>query len=161
ATYFNVKQIAAHLGLQLKPAGMDREGLTPGHFEQAVRESGARTAYILPFQNPTARLMSLERRRALVDVARRLGAVIIEYDTYAPFVTHLGLPPLVQLAPEQVVYVAGLSKGLAPGFRTGYLIAPPRLQPGLCEAQKAMTFSGPTLGTLIATHWIESGEAFE
>ena len=161
ATYFNVKQIAAHAGLQLKPAAMDREGLSPEGFERAIRESGAHAAYVLPFQNPTARLMSLERRHAIIDVARRLGVVIIEDDTYASFVTERGLPPLVQLAPEQVVYVSGLSKGLAPGFRTGYLIAPPRFRPSLIEAQRAMTFSGPTLGTLIATHWIESGEAFD
>jgi DNA-binding transcriptional MocR family regulator len=161
ATYFNVKQIAAHLRLQLKPAGMDNEGLTPESFERAVRESGARVAYVLPFQNPTARLMSLDRRRAIVEVARRLGVVIIEDDIYAPFVAERGLPPLVRLAPEQVVYVSSLSKGLAPGFRTGYLVAPPRFRPALLESQRATTFSGPTLGTLVATQWIESGEAFE
>ena len=161
ATYFGAKQIAAQIGLMLTPAAMDDEGLTPEALERAVRESGAHAAYVQPFQNPTGRLMGLERRREIVGVARRLGVLLIEDDIYAAAVSDAGLPPLARLAPEQVIYISGLSKGLAPGFRTGYVIAPPRFRPGFIEAQRAMTYGSPTLGGLIATQWIESGEAFE
>ena len=161
ATFFGAMTTANHLGLDIIGAEMDGEGLTPDALERAVRDSGARAAYVQPFQNPTARIMGVARREEIVAAARRLGIVLIEDDIYAAAITELGLPPLKALAPEQVVYVSGLSKGLAPGLRTGYLLPPERLRPAIFEAQRATTFGPPTFGSLISTHWIESGQAFE
>ena len=103
---------------------MDGEGLTPEALDKAASESGARAAYVQPFQNPTARVMSLQRRRDIVAVARKLRLILIEDDLYGPHVAELGLPPLAQLAPDVVAYVSGLSKSLSPGFRTGFLAMP-------------------------------------
>jgi DNA-binding transcriptional MocR family regulator len=160
ATFYNAKTTARHLGLRLVGAEMDGEGLTPDALEHAVRGSGARAAYVQPFQNPTARVMGRARREQIVATARRLGIILIEDDLYAAVVTELGLPPLRALAPDIVAYVSGISKGLAPGLRTGYLLPPERYRAAICEAQRAVTFGAPTLGSLIGTQWIESGEAF-
>ena len=161
ATFFAAKTTANHIGLRLVGAEMDGEGLTPDALERTVRESGARAAYVQPFQNPTARLMGLARREAIVATARRLGIVLIEDDLYGSAITELGLPPLRALAPDLVAYVSGLSKGLAPGLRTGYLLPPERYRGAICEAQRAVAFGAPTFGSLIGTQWIESGEAFD
>lgn len=160
ATFYGAKTTANHAGLSLIGAEMDSEGLTPDALERAVRDSGARAAYVQPFQNPTARVMGLARRQAIVDAGRRLGIMLIEDDLYASAITELGLPPLHVLAPDLVAYVSGLSKGLGPGLRTGYLLAPERLLAAIHEAQRAVTFGPPTFGGLIGTQWIESGEAF-
>ena len=160
ATFYGAKTTAHHIGLKLIAAQMDGEGLTPDGLERAVRESGARVAYVQPFQNPTARVMGLARREEIAAAARRLGVVLIEDDLYAAAITELGLPPLRVLAPDLVVYVSGLSKGLGPGLRTGYLLPPKRHLTAVCEAQRAVTFGPPTFGALIGTQWIETGEAF-
>ena len=161
ATFHGVSLAAAHAGLRLVPAGMDGEGLTPEALERAAADSEARAAYVLPFQNPTARVMSLSRRHAIIEVARRRGLTLIEDDLYGPHVADLGLPPLAQLAPDQVAYVSGLSKSLAPGLRAGFLIPPDHARPAALEALRAVAFGPPTFGALVATQWIESGEAFE
>ena len=161
ATFFNAKTTANHLGLRLVGAEMDGEGLTPDALDRAVRVSGARAAYVQPFQNPTARVMSVARREEILATARRLGIILIEDDLYAAAITELGLPPLRALAPDIVMHVSGLSKGLAPGLRTGYLLPPERYRAAICEAQRAVTFGAPTFGSLIGTQWIESGEAFD
>ncbi len=161
ATFNGVKLAAAQLGLRLVPAAMDDEGLTPQALERAAAQSGARVAYLQPFQNPTARVMGLERRRQIVEVARRRGLVLIEDDLYGPHVAELGLPPLAELGPDETAYVSGLSKSLAPGVRTGFLIPPPRHHPAALEALRGATFGAPTFGAVIATEWIESGAAFE
>ena len=161
ATFHGLKLAAAHLGLRLVPAGMDAEGLTPEALDRAVGESGARAAYVLPFQNPTARVMGLERRTAIVEVARRRGVLLIEDDLYGPQVADLGLPPLAELAPDATAYVSGLSKSLAPGLRTGFLLPPKRLHADALDALRAIAFGAPTFGAVIATEWIESGAAFE
>ncbi len=160
ATFHGIKLAAAHLGLRLIPAAMDAEGLTPDALDRAAAESGARAAYVLPFQNPTARVMGLARRREIIATARRRGVTLIEDDLYAPHVADLGLPPLAHLAPDQVAYVSGLSKSLAPGVRTGYLIPPQPLRTAALEALRAVAFGPPTFGAAVASEWIESGAAF-
>jgi DNA-binding transcriptional MocR family regulator len=161
ATFNGVKLAAAQGGLRVAPATMDAEGLTPDALERAAAQSGARVAYLQPFQNPTTRVMGLARRQEIVAVARRRDLVLIEDDLYGPHVAELGLPPLAELAPDRVAYVSGLSKTLAPGVRTGFLIPPPRWRGAALDALRAATFGGPTFGAVIATQWIESGVAFE
>jgi DNA-binding transcriptional MocR family regulator len=159
ATFHGIKLIAAQQGLRLVAGAMDAEGLTPESLDRAAHESGARVAYVQPFQNPTARLMGLGRRRAVLEVARRRGLIFIEDDLYGPHVADLGLPPLAELAPERVAYVGGISKCLAPGVRMGFLI-PPAYRRGALEALRAIAFGPPTFGVLLGVHWIETGEAF-
>jgi DNA-binding transcriptional MocR family regulator len=140
---------------------MDSEGLTPDALARAAAETGARAAYLQPFQNPTARVMGLARRREIVETARRCGIVLIEDDLYGAHIADLGLPPLAALAPDAVAYISGLSKSLAPGVRTGFLLMPAPHQDAALEALRASTFGPPTLGAALATQWIESGIAFD
>jgi DNA-binding transcriptional MocR family regulator len=160
ATFHGARLAAAHLGLRLAPAPMDAEGVTPDALERAAAETGARVAYLLPFQNPTARVMSLARRQDVLAVARRRAITIIEDDLYGVHVADLALPALAELAPDRVIYISGLSKSLAPGLRTGYLAPPDAFRPRVLEALRAAAFGSPTFGALIAAHWIETGEAF-
>jgi DNA-binding transcriptional MocR family regulator len=140
---------------------MDDEGLTPDALARAARDSGARAAYVLPLQNPTGRLMGETRRREIALTARRLDLTLVEDDLFAGHITALGLAPIAAHAPERVYYASGLSKAVAPGLRTGYLVPPPgALQPAL-EALRALAFGAPTFGSAVATDWIERGEAFE
>jgi DNA-binding transcriptional MocR family regulator len=161
ATFHGVKLAAAQAGLRLIPAMMDAEGLTPDALARAAAESGARTAYVQPYQNPTARVMSLARRRAIIAAADRAGVLLIEDDLYGPIVGELGLPPLAQLAPADVAYVAGLSKSLGPGLRTGFLMLPERLVAAGHDILRVAAFGPPSFSAPIGTHWIETGEAFD
>ena len=50
---------------------------------------------------------------------------------------------------------------LAPGLRVGYLVAPSAaVHARALEVLRAVAFGSPTLGALVATQWIETGEAF-
>ena len=142
ATFNGVKLIAAQLGLRLVPAAMDREGLTPQALARAASESGAQVAYLQPFQNPTARVIRgpapAPAQRSSTSPGIR-GLVLIEDDLYGPHIAELDLPPLAELAPDQVAYVSGLSKSLAPGLRTGFLIPPERCHAAALEALRALT----------------------
>ena len=161
ATFHGVRGAAERAGLRLAPAMMDSEGLTPEALARAARETGAKVAYVQPFQNPTARVMGRARRREIVEAARLTGVTLIEDDLYGPHVADLGLPPLAALASDQVAYVSGLTKCVAPGLRTGYLIAPERVRAAALEALRAVSFGPPTLGAALGTQWIESGVGFE
>ena len=161
ASFTGIKALAAHMDYALVPAAMDAEGVTPEALEEAAARSGARVAYVLPLQNPTGRIMGLERRRAIVEMARKRDLLIVEDDLYGAYATDLGLPPLASLAPERVFYVSGLSKSLAPGLRVGYCVPPTGGDwQGRClSALRAIAFSSPSLGALVATQWLEDGTA--
>jgi DNA-binding transcriptional MocR family regulator len=161
ATFSGIKTLAAQMNYRLIPAEMDGEGLTPEGLEKAARDSGAKAAYVLPVQNPTARVMGGERRRAIADTAKRLGLMLVEDDLYAAYAAPLGHPPLAALAPDHTVYVGGLSKSLAPGLRVGFVVPPAHLRQAALDALRAIAFTPPTLTGLIAAQWIETGEAFD
>jgi len=163
ATFTGVKALAAHMDYRLVPAAMDAEGLDPDALDEAAALSGARVAYVLPVQNPTGRIMGLQRRQAIVETARKRDLLIVEDDLYAAYATELGLPPLASLAPERVFYVSGLTKSLAPGLRVGYCVPPKGgdWRDRSLSALRAIAFGPPGLGALVATQWLEDGTAAE
>ncbi len=161
ATFPGIKALGAQQGYRLVAVDMDAQGARPASLDRAAAASGARIFYTLPtLQNPTARVMSRERRDDIVKIARARDLWIVEDDVYAPYAQHLGVPPLAVLAPERTVYVSSLSKILSPGLRTGFLVAPAGDVFDRClRALRALMHSPAGLGAAVATDWIESGRA--
>uniref|UniRef100_B0SWA8 Transcriptional regulator, GntR family with aminotransferase domain n=1 Tax=Caulobacter sp. (strain K31) TaxID=366602 RepID=B0SWA8_CAUSK len=160
STYQGLKALTEHNGLRLKGLAMDAEGLRPDALDEAAR-GGAKVVALLPtLQNPTGRIMSLQRRREIVALARKHDLWLIEDDIYAVYSGADRPPPLALLAPERAFHVSGVSKSLAPGLRAGYLIVPPgdHLERVL-RSVRALTYAPPAFGGLIATQWIEDGTA--
>ena len=121
-----------HAGLRLLEAPVDDDGLDVDAAAALVASSGAvpRLFLVNPtFQNPTGSTLSLARRRALVALAERSGAVIIDDDPYRELRSRgRDLPALATLAaPERVVSVGSFSKTIVPGFRVGWVVAEPRI----------------------------------
>jgi DNA-binding transcriptional MocR family regulator len=162
ATFSGVKAIAARFGYKLKGVEMDSEGLRPDSLARAAA-SGARVVYTLPkLQNPTTRTMGQKRRDDIVRVARKHDLWIVEDDVYAIYARELDILPLASIAPERTFYVSSLSKSLAPGLRAGFLVAPTGDMFGrTIEAVMAINYATSGLGSAIATHWIESGKAYD
>lgn len=159
ATFHGLKTLAAHMDYRLFAAPMDEEGMLPEALERAAAQ-GAKAAYVLPVQNPTARVMGAGRRRDLVEIARRRGLMLVEDDLYGAYARGLGHPPLAALAPERVIHVSGLSKTVAPGLRAGFVVAPPGAVFERClEGLRAVAFGSPALGGLVAGQWLADGTA--
>ena len=83
--------------------------------------------YTVPsFQNPAGVTLSLERRRALVQLARRRELLVLEDNPYG-LLRYEGdpLPTLYALdGGEYVIYLGTFSKILSPGIRLGWTAAP-------------------------------------
>lgn len=112
-------------GAQLLPVPVDSQGLD---FEAAMHHCPtARMVYVTPsHQYPMGVTMSLARRLALIDWARRAGAWIIEDDYDSEF-RYQGRP-LASLqgldGGQCVVYIGTFSKILFPALRLGYMVIP-------------------------------------
>ena len=164
ATFAGLKALAAHMDYRLIGAAMDGEGLTPEGLDQAAATSDAQVAYVLPVQNPTARVMSPARRQAIVEVARGRDLMLVEDDLFGAHAGGAGLPALpslAALAPDRVFYVSALSKSLAPGLRVGWLVPPHggAWRERALAVLQAIALGGPGLGALVASAWIEDGSA--
>jgi 2-aminoadipate transaminase len=131
-----------------------------GPLPQAVgAAAGARALYVLPnFQNPSGRCIGAARRRALVDVAGRIGLPMVEDNPYGDlWFDAPPPPPLAALAPDSVLYLGSFSKVLAPGLRLGYLAAPEELFPKLLQAKQAADLHTPGFNQRIVHEVVRGG----
>ena len=158
-TYYGLKALAPVFQFELVGIPSDAEGLLPDQLEDACRRMPVKAIFTVPnLQNPSVVTMSLERRLALVEIARRHHVAIIEDDVYGPLLRKR-LPTIASLCPELTFHVASTSKVLAPGLRIGYLLTPPHGAPLAAEAVRTTAWMPAPLTTLITTRWIEDGTA--
>ncbi len=158
-TYYGLKALAPVFQFEIIGIPSDDEGLLPEPLEQACQRSRVKAIFTVPnLQNPTVVTMSLARRLALVEIARRYHVPIIEDDVYGPLLRSR-LPTIASLCPELTFHVTSTSKVLAPGLRIGYLLTPPNGAALAAEAVRTTAWMPAPLSTLIATRWIEDGTA--
>ncbi len=157
--YPGLKATARHRQRRLHAMVIDREGLRSDALEAAFR-AGIRLAVVSPtLHNPTTATMGLERRKRLVEIARKHDAILIEEDVYG-LLREEAPPPLVALAPERVIYLTGLSKTVAPGLRIGYLFFPRALRDRMREIEHYTTWYVSALTMALATRWLNDGTAW-
>ncbi len=138
----------------------DGEGVRPEAMAALPHDApGTRFAYLLPnFQNPTGRMMSRERREAVMAAARAARVPIVEDNPYGDLWFDEPPPPaLSSLWPEGSVYLGSFSKVLTPGFRLGYIIAPPELYPKLLQAKQAADLHTPGFNQRVVHEVIKDG----
>ena len=110
-------------GIPLESDGMNLEAL-----ESALKnEKNVRFIYIIcNFQNPSGVTTSLEKRKAIYELAKKYGVMILEDDPYGELrISGENVPPIKSFDEDGIVVYAGsFSKVLSPGMRLGYVVAP-------------------------------------
>ena len=155
-----MKDVADHLNLRLQGIAMDDQGLRADALEAACRSAQAKMLYILPtLQNPTGAVMSIERRREIIAVARQFDLTIVEDDVYGFLLGDDRPPPLVALAPDIVYYVTSMAKCLMPGLRVGFVATPPGAAEAIGGAMRTTVRMTAPLMAEITAGWIADGSA--
>ena len=133
-TYFTAIPIFRSFGVQFIEIGQDRDGLDVAELTAvlAMRERerlrSPKFIYNVPdFHNPTGVTMSIERRKALIQLASERGVHIVEDSPYRKVrFNGASIPSLKALDfDDTVFYVGTFSKLMAPGLRVGWTIAAP------------------------------------
>lgn len=156
--YFGARVAFDLAGLRVHDVPVDGEGLAPS--EADWNRHLPRLIMITPsHQYPTGRVMSLSRRLALIERARRSGAWIIEDDYDSEFRRAGPAPPaLFGLQPDSpVVYVGTFSKTLYPGLRLGYLVLPHAIAADFARAATQATRSGQGIEQRALADFIRCG----
>jgi DNA-binding transcriptional MocR family regulator len=101
--------------------------------------------YCIPnFHNPAGVSETLERRTAILEIARRGDLLVVEDNPYGL----LGFdaeptPAMRSLEEDRVIYLGSFSKTFAPGFRVGWVLAPHAVREKLVLAQESATLCPP------------------
>lgn len=114
-------------GAQLKGVPMDEEGMRMDKLEEVLATTeNVKFIYVIPtFQNPSGRTMSLERRKQLLEIAKKYDVLILEDNPYFEL-RYEGEPVATVKSMDtegRVVYAGSYSKVLSPGMRIGFCLA--------------------------------------
>jgi GntR family transcriptional regulator/MocR family aminotransferase len=153
--YQGTSEVLRTAGARLLPVPVDHQGLNPDGLPER-----ARAVFVTPsHQFPTGGTLSLERRLALLDWARRRNAVVIEDDYDGEF-RYEG-QPLESLQgldrDSRVVYIGTFSRTVFSSLRIGYLVAPSALVPALTAAKWLCDRHTPNLEQQTLAEFIANG----
>lgn len=145
-------------GAKIIPVPVDQEGLV---VEAGIaRAPQAGLVYLTPsHQFPLGVTLSLARRIALLDWARRADAYILEDDYDSEY--HYTRRPLSALQgldhDGRVIYIGTFSKVLFPALRIGYLILPSHLVEAFRTVRNLIDTHPPMLDQAVLTDFIVDG----
>ncbi|MGN0200639.1 MAG: PLP-dependent aminotransferase family protein [Candidatus Cryptobacteroides sp.] len=119
----------------------------------------AKFCYVIPdFQNPSGETMSLEERKALIELSRKYGFLIIEDSPYRELrYSGKEQPTIYSLAPERTLHLGSFSKVFAPGFRLGWIIGDEALLDKIYVCKQSLDLCPPVLDQYIAAEFLSSG----
>jgi 2-aminoadipate transaminase len=163
-TYTTALQALRHAGARVVTVRTDADGMVVDELESVLGRPGIKAIYTLPtFGNPTGATMSLARRKRLLELAVRHQLLIIEDDAYGDLrFDGEEVPALAALArdagaEDRLVYLATLSKIVAPGLRTGWMVAPPEIVQRCVIAKQTIDLSTSPWIQGAAAHYLKSG----
>lgn len=156
-TYLGVLDIARARRVHIHSIPQDEHGIRVDHLENYLLDNHApKLIYVMPtFQNPTGNVMSMHRRRQLLNLAAEYNIPIVEDAVYHEFrFEGESLPPLKALDEiGNVIHISAFTKLLLPGVRIGYLISGNQHYERLVRVKQAADISTSGLNQR-AIHWL-------
>ncbi len=133
-------------GADIYGAPIDADGVQVDVLEKMIEDLKPKLVYLIPtFGNPSGAMLSLERRKRILEIAARTKTLVIEDDPYGELYFGAPPPPSMLALSDQIpgsrewlAHCGSLSKVLSPGLRVGWMIAPPML---LANATMCKQFS--------------------
>lgn len=140
----------------------DDEGIVPESLREVATQRRIKLLYTIPnFQNPSGRLMTQERRAAVLAIAEELDFLIIEDDPYGELVYVDGADTTSMASRDtngRVLYLGSFSKVLAPGLRCGFMVAAKSLLERLEIAKQSADLCSGMLDQSIVDELIAAGQ---
>ncbi len=153
-------------GADLVSAPIDAQGVQVDKLEALIQEHKPRFIYLIPtFGNPSGALLSLERRKKVLELAVKYQVLVVEDDPYGDlyFTKEPPPPSLLALTKEVpgsrdwLVHCGSMSKVLSPGLRVGWLVAPPELLQRAVMCKQFSDAHTSTFAQATAAQYLKAG----
>ena len=151
------RSVFGFVGATVVPRSIDREGIV---IARSTGQPSPQIVFVTPsHQFPMGVTMSLERRAALIDFARKRDAFIFEDDYNSEF--RFNGPPLPCLQGlddvGRVIYAGTMSKILYPSLRLGYLLVPEQLVDSIIKIRAVMDQHSPAIDQATLARFLTEG----
>ena len=146
-------------GLNIVGVPIDDDGMNIDALKRAISENpDAKFIYTIPnFQNPGGTTLSLEKRKAMYQLALENDMVIVEDNPYGNLrVEGEDIPAIKSFDTEGIVIYAGsFSKILAPGIRVAYAVVPSKITPAFTIGKQVSDVHTGVLNQMIVSRWFD------
>ena len=152
-------------GAELISAPIDANGVKTDELEKLIALHKPKFVYLIPtFGNPSGAMLSLERRKKVLELAVKYQTLIVEDDPYGDLYFHTAPPPSILALSKDVsgsrdliAYCGSMSKVLSPGLRVGWMIAPPALLANAVMCKQFSDAHTSTFAQATAAQYLKAG----
>jgi len=157
-TYIGAIQAFQSSRAQMMMIPCDEQGIIPEELEKKLKQTTPKFLYLIPnYQNPSGKIMGLERRIELLRVAQAFDLLVVEDNPYGELQFEgEKFPNLIELA-ENVIYLGTFSKVLSPGLRVGYVVAEPDIIHHLCQTKEGVDLHSNNLTQRAILEFLNEG----
>ncbi len=159
-TFLGALQAMHTYNARIIPVATDENGVIPEDVEEKIKKYSPKLMYIIPsFQNPTGVTLSLERRKAMAQLACQYGVVLAEDDPYRDLRYAGEALPAIKAFDEEgwVVYLSSFSKYVSPGMRLGAAVGNKMLIRKMTIGKQSTDVHSPLLVQAIIDAYLRKG----
>lgn len=146
-------------GLNLVGVPIESDGMNVEALKIAIKDNpNAKFIYTIPnFQNPGGTTLSLEKRKAIYQLAVENDLFIIEDNPYGKLRVEGEDVPAIKSFDDKgiVVYAGSFSKVLAPGIRVAYAVVPNKIVGAFTIAKQVSDVHTGVLNQMIISRWFD------
>ncbi len=165
-TYVGTLAAFRNCGARFVGIPMDEDGMVVDILEEDLKKrikEGLpipKFVYVIPnFQNPSGRVLSIDRRKRLYEVAEKYDLIIVEDDAYGEIYYDAKPPAQIKSmdVSNRVIYCGSFSKILAPGTRVGWIIGDKEIVRKFILIKQGMDLSTSLLAQFFISEFCKRG----
>jgi 2-aminoadipate transaminase len=164
-SYVGALGIFRHYEADVEHVYTDHDGMSPEALQETITKLKAegrkiKFLYLVPnFANPSGVTLSAERRPRILEICKREHILIIEDNPYGLLYFDKPVPEALRAVEEDgVVYLGSFSKILAPGFRVGYVLAPPAIRDKMVLAQESALLCPSSFTQMMISEYLANAD---
>lgn len=164
-SYVGAIGIFRHYEAQIEHVETDHDGMNPDALQERIdflkaQGKSIKFLYLVPnFANPSGVTLSAERRPRILEICKREHILVLEDNPYGLLYFEEPVPDALRASDEDgVIYMGSFSKILAPGFRIGYVLAPPAIRDKLVLAQESALLCPSSFTQFMVSAYLEHAD---
>ena len=164
-SYVGALGIFRHYQAHVEHVYTDHDGMSPEALEESIerlKEAGRtiKFLYLVPnFANPSGVTLAKERRPRILEICKKNHILVLEDNPYGLLYFDKPVPDALRSMDEEgVIYLGSFSKILAPGFRVGYVLAPPAIRDKLVLAQESAILCPSAFSQMMISEYLANSD---